>query len=135
MSEPTRPGPRPSVCGTPCAGLCREDGVALTYREHRTRLLARARATLGDHESAEDAVREAFLRAWRACGSFDPPAGPSLSAWLTTITRHVVIDMVRDRPYAGVAAELDLPAGTVKSRAFHAMRGLRRALGPSGRLA
>lgn len=39
------------------------------------------------------------------------------------------------RPHADGAAELDLPVGTVKSRAFHAMRGLRRALGPSGRLA
>jgi RNA polymerase sigma-70 factor, ECF subfamily len=153
------------------------------HRAHRVRMLARARAVLGDRESAEDAVQEAFLRAWRACGSFDPTAGPSLASWLLTITNNVAIDalraraarprsadggwdaadepaaaagtdavllrmvlldalagisdahrgvvfhaVVRDRPYADVADELDLPVGTVKSRVFHALRGLRGAL-------
>jgi len=146
-------------------------------------MLARARAVLGDRESAEDAVQEAFLRAWRACGSFDPSAGPSQASWLLTITNNVAIDMVRaraarprlsdggwdgadepasppgteavllrmvlldalggiseahrgvvlhavvrDRPYADVADELDLPVGTVKSRVFQALRGLRGSL-------
>jgi RNA polymerase sigma-70 factor (ECF subfamily) len=138
---------------------------------------------LGDPESAEDAVQEAFLRAWKACATFDPAAGPTLLAWLTTITRNVVVDVVRaraarpqlprsepttvaeppattptdtalqrlvlidalatvspehrgvvlrtvlhDRSYRDVAAELELPVGTVRSRAFYALRGLRRSL-------
>jgi RNA polymerase sigma-70 factor, ECF subfamily len=172
-----------AACSRPCAGLCRPDGVAAAHREHRSRLVGRARAVLGDPESAEDAVQEAFLRAWAACGSFDPTAGPTLLAWLATITRNVVVDLVRaraarpqlprtepelvgepatstpiddallrmllidamagvsaehrgvvlrtvlhDRSYREVAAELDLPVGTVRSRAFYALRGLRKSL-------
>jgi RNA polymerase sigma-70 factor, ECF subfamily len=145
--------------------------------------VARARAVLGDPESAEDAVQEVFLRAWAACSTFDPTAGPTLLAWLSTITRNVVVDLVRaraarpqlprteppapaeragasptdtallrivlldalatvspehrgvvlrtvlhDRSYRDVAAELDVPVGTVRSRAFYALRGLRRSL-------
>jgi RNA polymerase sigma-70 factor, ECF subfamily len=171
-----------AACSRPCAGLCRSDGFAAAHREHRSRLVGRARAVLGDPESAEDAVQEAFLRAWSACGSFDPAAGPTLLAWLATITRNVVVDLVRaraarpqlprtepepagepaaspiddallrmvlidamagvsaehrrvvlrtvlhDRSYREVAAELDLPVGTVRSRAFYALRGLRKSL-------
>jgi RNA polymerase sigma-70 factor (ECF subfamily) len=36
--------------------------------------------------------------------------------------------VVADRSYADVAAELGVPVGTVKSRVFHALRGLRGAL-------
>jgi RNA polymerase sigma-70 factor (ECF subfamily) len=171
-------------CDRPCAGLCRPDGFAAAHRAHRSWLLAQTRRTLGDRESAEDAVQEVFLRAWRACRSFDPAGGPSLGAWLSTIARHVAVDVlraratrprlldggwdaapevpappagideallrivlldalagvsaehrgavlhavVRDRPYADVAADLDIPVGTVKSRVHHALRGLRRSL-------
>lgn len=176
-----RPGPRP--CDRPCAGLCRPDGLAAAHAAHRARLVARARAVLGDPESAEDEVQEVFLRAWAACASFDPAAGPTLLAWLARITHNVVVDHVRaravrpqlprtepapvaeppastpidtvllrlrlldalatvsadhrgvvvrtvlhDRSYRDVAAELRLPVGTVRSRAFYALRGLRRSL-------
>lgn len=40
----------------------------------------------------------------------------------------VLLAVVRDRPYADVAAALDIPVGTVKSRVHHALRGLRRNL-------
>jgi RNA polymerase sigma-70 factor (ECF subfamily) len=170
-------------CEHPCAGLCRPDGFAAAYHEHRSWLLNRCRALLGDRGAAEDAVQETFLRAWAACGSFDPSAGPSLVAWLATIARHVALDVLRartsrprpateadteahtgttaaavdtvlqrvlllealsgisaehrgvvllavmrDRPYSDVAAALDIPVGTVKSRVHHALRGMRRNL-------
>jgi RNA polymerase sigma-70 factor (ECF subfamily) len=182
----TQRRPAPAPCDRPCAGLCRPDGFAAAHREYRRRLVARARAVLGDPESAEDAVQEAFLRAWAACSAFDPTAGPTLLAWLSTITRNVVVDLVRaraarpqlprtepdpgdaarggssvtpidtallrlqlldalasvsaehrgvvlrtvlrDRSYRDVAAELELPVGTVRSRAHYALRGLRRSL-------
>jgi len=169
-------------CTGRCAGLCTEAGFAEAYSEHRPRLLARARAVVGDAQHAEDAVQEAFMRAWSACSSFDPD-GPPLAAWLLTITRNVAVDheraravrprplrvpmdaveqaeqssgtdavvlrsvlvdalatvsdehrtivlktVVHDRSYADVAAELGVPVGTVKSRVFYALRGMRGAL-------
>lgn len=170
-------------CDRPCAGLCRADGIAAAHRAHHRWLLARCRALLGDPGAAEDAVQETFLRAWAACGSFDPAVGPLLATWLGTIARNVAVDalraravrprltveaddpqeraetgatvdtalqrmvlldalsgvspehrgvvllaVVRDRPYADVAAALDIPVGTVKSRVHHALRGMRRTL-------
>lgn len=165
-----------------CAGMCSEDGFAAAYRAHRDPLLRRARRRLGNHEQAEDAVQETFVRAWRACASFRAHSGPPLAAWLSTILANVVIDMIRaravrpqpawddpveppdttassidsaalrldlldalaavsaehrgivvrtvvhDRPYADVAAELGVPVGTVKSRVFYALRGMRAVL-------
>jgi len=176
--------PARSSCDRPCAGLCRPAEFAAAHRANRVWLLARARALLGDAGAAEDAVQETFLRAWAACRTFDPAAGPSLATWLGTIGRNVAVDMlrarsvrprltvaaddatdgactaeavdaalqrmvlldalsqvspehrgvvllavVRDRPYADVAAALDIPVGTVKSRVHHALRGMRRSLG------
>ncbi len=169
-------------CPLPCAKLCTESGFATAYAEHRPRLLAKAMAVVGDRQHAEDAVQDAFLRAWSKCSSFDP-VGPPLAAWLTTITRNIAIDHERaravrprvvreqppgiepiddrpgpdgvvmrhvlvqalarvspdhravvlravlaDRSYADIAEELGVPVGTVKSRVFNALRGLRGAL-------
>jgi RNA polymerase sigma-70 factor (ECF subfamily) len=149
-------------------------------------MLIRCRRLLGDPGAAEDAVQESFLRAWSACRSFDPSAGPTLATWLGTIAHNVAVDalraravrprlaaegddpqeradaardacgvdaalqrmvlldalagvspehrgvvllaVVRDRPYVDVAADLDIPVGTVKSRVHHALRGMRRTL-------
>jgi len=169
-------------CQGPCAGLCTESGFAAAYTAHRPRLLAKAMTVSADRQHAEDAVQDAFLRAWSKCSTFNPD-GPPLAAWLTTITRNIAIDheraravrprlvreqppgiepiderpgpdevvgrqvlaqalsrvspahravvlraVVADRSYADVAAELGVPVGTVKSRVFHALRGLRGAL-------
>jgi RNA polymerase sigma-70 factor (ECF subfamily) len=55
-----------------------------------------------------------------------------LLAALATVSeehRSVVLRaVVHDRSYADVAAELGVPVGTVKSRVFYALRGLRGAL-------
>lgn len=172
-----------AACDRPCAGLCRAETFAAAHRAHRSWLLRRCRGLLGDPGAAEDAVQETFLRAWSACRSFDPTAGPSLATWLGTIARNVAVDalraravrprlaaegdeaqeradttsaidaatvrmvllqalsdvspehrgvvllaVVRDRPYGDVAATLDIPVGTVKSRVHHALRGMRRTL-------
>lgn len=120
--HPTRTTP----CATPCAGLCTPQGFAAAYREHRPRLLARARALLDDPQLAEDVVQEVLTRAWAACSSFDPATGPPITAWLATITRRVVIDQARARavrprlrpPAPGDAADRVTPdaADTVVAR-------------------
>jgi RNA polymerase sigma-70 factor (ECF subfamily) len=134
---------------------------------------------LVDPDLAEEAVQEAFLRAWRSCATFDPAGGPLLP-WLLAITRNVAIDLarargrrlkvsaaaaptdvavggishpdlvvlrtqlhdaltglgadhrraivetiLRDRPPAEVAAELGIPAGTVRTRVHYGLRQLR----------
>jgi RNA polymerase sigma-70 factor (ECF subfamily) len=167
-----------------CAGLCDEQGFAAAHRAYRARLVRRARRIVVDPELAEEAVQEAFLRAWQRCATFDPEQGPMLN-WLLVITRNVAIDMVKarsrrpavaapiddqtvevaidglndvdrillrdelsgalsgitpahraavvetillDRPYAEVAAELDVPAATLRTRVHYALRGLRGRL-------
>jgi len=153
--------------------------MAAAHAAYHARLLARARRIVVDPDLAEDVVQEAFLRAWRACASFDPEVGPMVN-WLLVITANTAIDMVkarvrrppvasgpasenvradgltdidrlilrselldalssigaqhrdavvetvlRDRPYADVAAEFGVPAGTVRTRVHYGLRRLR----------
>ena len=79
-----------------CAQLCTEEGLAAAYAAHRTRALARARRIVLDPHLAEEAVQEAFTRAWRSCSTFDPSGGP-LASWLIAITANVSVDLVRAR--------------------------------------
>ena len=96
-----------------CAGLCTDQGLAAAHAAYHARLLARARRIVVDHDLAEDVVQEAFLRAWRACESFDPAAGPMVN-WLIVITARTAIDMVKARvrrpPLASVPADANAPA-------------------------
>jgi RNA polymerase sigma-70 factor (ECF subfamily) len=165
-----------------CAGLCTEQGMAAAHAAYHARLLARARRIVVDPDLAEDVVQEAFLRAWRACSSFDPAGGPLVN-WLLVITANTAIDMVkarvrrppvapgsasdgapgtglddidlvilrsqlrdalasigahhrdavvetvlRDRPYADVAAELGVAPGTLRTRVHYGLRRLRCVL-------
>jgi RNA polymerase sigma-70 factor (ECF subfamily) len=50
---------------------------------------------LGDAAAAEDAVQEAFLRAWKALDRFDERA--ELSTWLYRIAINAAIDLRRER--------------------------------------
>lgn len=78
------------------AGLCTDDGLAAADRAYRSRLLARARMIVVDPDLADEAVQDAFLRAWRACASFVPDDGPVVH-WLLAITRNAAIDLARSR--------------------------------------
>jgi RNA polymerase sigma-70 factor (ECF subfamily) len=166
----------------------RVDDLALTrlHDDHAAVLLAYAtRLTGGDVQRAEDAVQEAFLRAWRNPQAFREGAG-SPRAWLMTVVHHIVVDDIRarrarpievgDAPLAFVADPADdiadallswtvaealaqlspdhravlvetyyrgrsvaeaaealgIPAGTVKSRTYYALRALRLALSERG---
>jgi RNA polymerase sigma-70 factor (ECF subfamily) len=48
---------------------------------------------LGDRGLAEEATQQAFLKAWRAAGSFDEDR--ELGPWLAAIARRVAIDVYR----------------------------------------
>jgi len=177
------------MCTDGSAQLCSEQGMAAAHAAYHARLLARARRIVVDPDLAEDVVQEAFLRAWRACASFDPEGGPLVN-WLLVITANTAIDMVkarvrrppvasgpageddpvtglsdidrmilrselrhalsrigphhrdavvetvlRDRPYADVAAEFGVPAGTVRTRVHYGLRRLRCVLECEGEAA
>lgn len=74
------------------------------YDAHGPELHRFASRALGDAALAEDAVQEAFVRAWRASATYDP-ARSSQRTWLFAILRNVVIDLARARrsrpPLAG----------------------------------
>jgi len=156
--------------------------MAAAHAAHHAGMLARARRIVVDPNLAEDVVQEAFLRAWRACSTFDPAGGP-LANWLLVITANTSVDMVkarvrrpplasgsadedaspagindidllvlrsqlrqalsaiephhrdavvetvlRDRPYADVAAELGVAPGTLRTRVHYGLRRLRCVL-------
>lgn len=71
------------------------DQAVLTeeFGRSRGRLRAIAYRMLGSTAEADDAVQETWLRAWRA----DTDAVGNMSAWLTTVTGRVCLDMLRSR--------------------------------------
>ena len=73
---------------------------------HSRPLFRAAYRVLGDAGAAEDAVQEAFLRAWRALSRFDEKA--ELSTWLYRITINAAVDVRRERKRHG-AMDAQLP--------------------------
>jgi RNA polymerase sigma-70 factor (ECF subfamily) len=105
--------------------------MAAAHAAYHARMLARARRIVVDPDLAEDVVQEAFLRAWRACSSFDPEGGPLVN-WLLVITANTGIDMVKARlrrpPLASGSAGEDAPADLdhidlliLRSQLWHAL--------------
>ena len=74
---------------------------------HSRPLWRAAFRVLGDPAAAEDAVQDAFLRAWRALDRFDESA--ELSTWLYRIAINAAIDHRRERtrrePMSGTLRE------------------------------
>ncbi|MGW0080249.1 sigma-70 family RNA polymerase sigma factor [Streptomyces sp. NPDC003393] len=67
--------------------------LARRFEEHRGQLRAVAYRMLGSLPEAEDAVQEAWLRLTRA----DADAIDNLTAWLTTVTGRICLDLLRTR--------------------------------------
>jgi RNA polymerase sigma factor (sigma-70 family) len=80
------------------AGLAAGDADAATalVRRYQRRVFGLAMAVLSDRGLAEDVTQEAFVRAWRHAGAYDPRRG-SVATWLLTIARNLAIDTLRMR--------------------------------------
>ncbi len=91
-------------------------------RRHNRRLFRAARSVLRDDAEAEDAVQEAYLRAFRGLDSFRGEAG--LSTWLTRITLNEAFGRLRrGRPVAdlGVVDAAAREAGGARVLMFPTM--------------
>jgi RNA polymerase sigma-70 factor, ECF subfamily len=66
------------------------------YRDARDDLYAYVATLVREPAAAEDVTAQAFERAYRRAGSFDPARG-SARAWLFGIARHAALDELRRR--------------------------------------
>lgn len=85
------------------AGMAAGDSLAAAsfVRRFQARVFGLALSIVGVAATAEDVAQEAFTRAWRYAGGYDPRKGAAVS-WLLTITRNAALDAVRlrrDAPY------------------------------------
>jgi RNA polymerase sigma factor (sigma-70 family) len=87
------------------AGLASGDEAvaAMFIRRFQGRVFGLAAAIVGE-AAAEDVAQEAFVRAWRHAGSYDPRRG-RVATWLLAITRNIAIDTLRVRRADPVDAE------------------------------
>lgn len=72
------------------------DALGLLYDRYSRLAISVAFRVLGDHQTAEDTVQDAFLAVWRRVELFDPQRG-SARAWLLTIVRNAAVDRRRGR--------------------------------------
>ena len=72
------------------------DAASAFVQRFQRRVFGLARTIVTDDRAAEDIAQEAFVRAWKHAGAFDPRRG-SVIGWLLTITRNLAIDAVRVR--------------------------------------
>jgi RNA polymerase sigma-70 factor, ECF subfamily len=71
------------------------DELEPELERHRAELTAYAYRMLGSGFEAEDAVQEAFLRAWKSVDGFEGRS--SLRSWLYSIVTNVCLDMLGGR--------------------------------------
>src|SRR4051812_2088946 len=86
---PVSPVTAPQAAAAPVPRLDSEDGLRQLYREHGGVLLHHAEQSLRDRGLAEEAVQEAFVRAWRHADRYDAGIA-SVRTWLFAILRNVV---------------------------------------------
>lgn len=97
--------------------------VRAVQEEYAGALFLFAYRAIGNPSDAEDVVQEVLVRVWRGARRYDPERG-TVSTWLFTIARNVVIDhqrRARVRPQVagnGTVEGLDGPAGDDDPTAF-----------------
>jgi RNA polymerase sigma-70 factor (ECF subfamily) len=121
-------------------------GDALAFqqimRRHNRLLFRTGRSILKDDDEAQDALQEAYLRAWRSLGTFRAEA--RLSTWLVRIVANEALGRLRRRASAqvialdmaaetaGVQEETSMHTESAEQPEGHAMRGETRKLIEAG---
>ena len=84
-----------------------EERALLTlYDRYHRLLLSLALRVVGERETAEEVLQDAFLKVWRGSATYDMGRG-SVSAWLFGIVRNQAIDEMRSRRQKGRLRERD----------------------------
>ena len=101
------------------------------YREYGHLVYAVAHRALGQHELAEEAAQQTFVRAWRAADRFDLDRDPA--SWLATIAKHCALDIYRRearRPTRALSevSVRDEPVSYVPAETLDAIWHVRRAI-------
>ncbi len=73
-----------------------QQAVELLYERYATPAFSLALRVVGDRESAEEIVQEAFLRVWNHAQSFDPQRG-RFASWLLSIIHNLAVNELRRR--------------------------------------
>jgi RNA polymerase sigma-70 factor (ECF subfamily) len=81
------------------------EAFAAIVSRWQTRLLNLAWRFCRDRAMAEDMAQEAFIKAFRALGTFRAEA--AFSTWLTAVAMNAYRSFLRDRPPPGVILEID----------------------------
>jgi RNA polymerase sigma-70 factor (ECF subfamily) len=78
------------------AGMAAGDAQAAAafVRRYQSRVFGLALTIVGVPAIAEEVAQEAFVRAWRFAGGYDPRRG-GVAGWLLAIARNAAIDAVR----------------------------------------
>ena len=95
---------------------------AVLYERTSAKLFASIRRILGNQTAAEDAVQDAYLKIWNRAGDFDAALGSPI-AWMTTIARHVAIDIARRGSERVSAASAEFDPELIVGLADPAARG------------
>lgn len=82
------------------------DALDVLYERHHRLALALAHRVLGDRDSAEEVVQEAYLAAWRQAMTYREDRG-NARTWLLSIVRHRAIDRARRTRNVSSLSELD----------------------------
>ena len=70
------------------------EAFAALYDRHARAAYSLAYRMMGEKQAAEDIVQDAFLKLWRAAGSYRAERG-SLRSWLLTVVHNRSIDQLR----------------------------------------
>ena len=81
---------------------------ATLFEEHRVALTGYAYRMLGSAVDAEEAVQDAFVRAWRSYERFEGRS--ALRSWLYRIVTNVCLDMLNGRRRRALPTDLEGPS-------------------------